>query len=100
VGRAESAAAEARQRVERFLPTVRALARERDMAVILVGHNDDSALRVGDFVYVLNRGRVVLAGSADQIGNRLDLVESSHLGLTAEERSSANGRRLEGGPSA
>lgn len=72
--------------VERLLPTVRALARERDLAVVLVEQQVDAALRVADFVYVLNRGQVALAGSAEEIGDRADVVEASYLGMTGPGR--------------
>ncbi len=67
--------------VETLLPTVQTLARERGIAVLLVEQQVDAALRVADFVYVLNRGRVVMAGSSADIGDRSEVVEASYLGL-------------------
>ncbi len=72
--------------VERLLPTVRAVAQERDLAVVLVEQQVDAALRVADFVYVLNRGQVALAGTAQEIGGRTDVVEASYLGVTEPGR--------------
>jgi branched-chain amino acid transport system ATP-binding protein len=66
--------------VERLLPTVRTLAWERRLAVLMVEQHVDAALRVADFVYVLNRGHVVMAGSAAEIGGQADVVKASYLG--------------------
>ncbi len=69
--------------VETLLPTVRALARDRGIAVILVEQHVDAALRVADFVYVLNRGRVAMSGSADEVGGQASDIEASYLGISA-----------------
>ncbi|MGH9046546.1 MAG: ABC transporter ATP-binding protein [Acidimicrobiales bacterium] len=69
--------------VERLLPTVRALARERGLAVLLVEQQVDSALQVADVVHVLSRGQVVLSGSAEEIGGRSAVLEASYLGSTS-----------------
>lgn len=66
--------------VEKLLPTVQRLARERQIAVLLVEQHVDAALRVADFVYVLSRGRVVMSGSAGDIGGQADVVKASYLG--------------------
>ncbi len=69
--------------VETLLPTVRSLARERDIAVVLVEQHVDAALRVADFVYVLNRGEVVMAGSAAEVASHATELEASYLGVTS-----------------
>ncbi len=66
--------------VEQLLPAVRALARERNVAVVLVEQNVESALQVADDVYVLSRGRVVMAGNAESIRGRSEVVQAAYLG--------------------
>jgi branched-chain amino acid transport system ATP-binding protein len=67
--------------VEQLLPTVRAMAVDRQMAVVLVEQNVDAALRVADSCYVLNHGEVHLAGSAEEIRRNPTLIEAAYLGV-------------------
>lgn len=66
--------------VERLLPTVRRLAEERAMAVLLVEQHVNAALAVASDVYVLKRGRIVLSGEAGDVGRDRALLEASYLG--------------------
>jgi branched-chain amino acid transport system ATP-binding protein len=64
--------------VTRLLGAVREAA-ERGVGVLLVEQHARQALAVADRVYVLQRGRVALSGSADEILGRLDEVERTYL---------------------
>jgi branched-chain amino acid transport system ATP-binding protein len=44
------------------------------------------ALEVADRAYVLNHGRVVLQGAADDLRGQRDLLRASYLGETASEQ--------------
>ncbi len=66
--------------VERLLPTVRRIALEREMAVLLVEQHAPAALAVADRGLVLSHGRIVLEGDAAELRARPDLLEASYLG--------------------
>ncbi len=69
--------------VQDLLSTLRTLADERGMAVLLVEQAVAQALAVADRAAVLDRGRIVLEGSADELASRPHLVESAYLGAPA-----------------
>lgn len=73
--------------VEQLLPVVRDLAHQGGAAVVLVEQNVESTLRVADDVYILRRGRVIEAGSAEEIRQRGDILQASYLGGTSESQS-------------
>ena len=64
--------------VQRLLQAIQAAARE-GLGVLLVEQHVRAALQVAHRAYVLRRGALVMAGSASEIGARLDEVESSYL---------------------
>lgn len=64
--------------VERLLKAVRDAA-DRGMAVLLVEQQIRNAFSVADHVYVLQRGRVVLEGSADDLRARMAEVRAAYL---------------------
>ena len=66
--------------VESLLPLLRALADDRAMAVLVVEQHVRLALSIADRAVLLRRGRVVLAGSAAELGNELAAVEAGYLG--------------------
>jgi branched-chain amino acid transport system ATP-binding protein len=66
--------------VEQLLPTVRAIADQRGMAVLLVEQHVLAALKVADRGYVLAHGRVVAEGSAADLQRDAELLEASYLG--------------------
>ncbi|HEY4098070.1 MAG TPA: ATP-binding cassette domain-containing protein [Baekduia sp.] len=69
---------------QRLLRAVRAAADE-GMGVLLVEQQVRQALTVADRVYVLQRGRVMIEGTADEVRDQLAKVEASYLsGIPAE----------------
>ncbi|MGH9030632.1 MAG: ABC transporter ATP-binding protein [Acidimicrobiia bacterium] len=64
--------------VHRLLEAVRAAA-GRGVGVLLVEQHAHQALSVADRVYVLQRGRVALQGTAQEVLGRLDEVEQTYL---------------------
>ncbi|WP_432841583.1 ABC transporter ATP-binding protein [Dactylosporangium sp. CA-092794] len=73
--------------VERLLERI-SVAAQAGLGVLLVEQQVRSALMVADRAYVLRRGRVVMSGTASELAERLDEIESHYLsGLeTADER--------------
>jgi len=54
--------------------TERLIALAREIAVVIVEQHLDLALRVADYAYVLDRGRVALQGAADDVRNDKELL--------------------------
>jgi branched-chain amino acid transport system ATP-binding protein len=65
--------------VDHILKAVRAAADERGVGVLLVEQHVRQALRIADRVYVMERGRVVLSGTSDDVAGQLDKVEAAYL---------------------
>jgi len=65
--------------VRRLLDTVRRVATERSTGVLLVEQHVPQALHIADRVYVMQRGRVVMSGTADEMHGRIDEVEATYL---------------------
>jgi ABC-type branched-subunit amino acid transport system ATPase component/branched-subunit amino acid ABC-type transport system permease component len=63
---------------ERLLRAVREAA-DDGLGVVLVEQHVRQALAVADRVYVFQRGRVVLSGSAAEMGDQLERIEASYL---------------------
>ncbi len=66
--------------VRSLLPELRALADDHGIGVLLVEQQVRLALTIADRGVLLRRGRVVLEGPADVIGDRLAEVEAGYLG--------------------
>lgn len=65
--------------VDRLLATVRAAADERGVGVLLVEQHVLKALSIADRVYVMERGSIVTAGTADEIRKQLTQIEAAYL---------------------
>ncbi len=55
--------------------------RDQGSAILLVEQNANLALRVADFAYIMESGRVVLDGAPDELAENAD-VREVYLGLT------------------
>lgn len=65
--------------VDGLLAAVRDAADERGVGVLLVEQHIRKALSIADRVYVIERGRIVLSGTADEVGGQLDRIEDAYL---------------------
>lgn len=68
-----------------ILATLRRLADTTGVAVLLVEQHVRMVLETADRAYVLRRGELALAGSADEVGRRRDMLEASYLGGSGED---------------
>jgi branched-chain amino acid transport system ATP-binding protein len=75
--------------LDKLLPVLRAIASDRQLAVLLVEQHVAAALSVADRAYVLSRGRIVTAGSAAELRARVDVLEATYLGGIAAPPGSA-----------
>ena len=75
--------------VERLLRTVRDIADQTGCAVILVEQHVHLALRIVDRAYVLSQGSVAVEGSARDLGDKREILESSYLGERSLEGDAA-----------
>lgn len=64
--------------VQRLLKAIR-LAAHEGVAVLLVEQHVRAALSVADRAYVMRRGAIQMSGTAQEIGSRLEEIESSYL---------------------
>src|SRR5216683_2223738 len=69
--------------VDRLLQAVRAAASERGMAVLLVEQHARKALRYADRVYVMRRGHIEMALTADEAARRISEIENVYLAISA-----------------
>ncbi|PBC35973.1 ABC transporter ATP-binding protein [Rhodococcus sp. ACPA4] len=65
--------------VKRLLTAIRRAADEEGLAVLLVEQHLRAALAIADRGYVLQRGHVVISGSADELLERIDEIEGAYL---------------------
>jgi len=65
--------------VTNLLQAVRAAADEQGCGVLLVEQHVRQALKVADRVYVMERGRIALTGTAEEVVGQLDRIEAAYL---------------------
>ncbi len=75
------------QIVEQIFEIVRNLNEKEKLSFLLAEQNTMVALRYADFGYILENGRVVMEGQADELRNNED-VKEFYLGLSSGERKS------------
>jgi branched-chain amino acid transport system ATP-binding protein len=64
--------------VDRLFSALRAAA-NRGAGVLLVEQHVHKAMTIADRVYVMNRGRIAITGTADELRQRVDEIQSSYL---------------------
>jgi branched-chain amino acid transport system ATP-binding protein len=75
------------QLVEEIFEIVARLNREARVSFLVAEQNTNIALRYADYGYILENGRVVMDGAADQLRSNED-VKEFYLGLSASGRKS------------
>jgi branched-chain amino acid transport system ATP-binding protein len=71
--------------VKRLLQTVRRVATERSMGILLVEQHVRQALHIADRVYVMQRGRIVMSGTGAEVHGRIDEIEATYLSRSVDE---------------
>ena len=71
--------------VEQLLPVLRSIATETGAGILLVEQHVGLVLTVADRAYLLSQGRVAFDGSAAELRDRQDLIESGYLGAAAPD---------------
>ena len=66
--------------VEQLLPVLRSIATETGAGIVLVEQHVGLVLQIADRAYLLDQGRVTFDGSAADLRNRPELIESGYLG--------------------
>ena len=75
------------QLVEEIFEIVRRLNQEQGVSILLAEQNTNMALRYADFGYILESGRVVMDGTAEELSQNQD-VREFYLGMTGADRKS------------
>lgn len=65
--------------VANLLQAVRAAADEQGCGVLLVEQHVRQALKIADRVYLMERGRIALSGTSDEVLAQVDKIEASYL---------------------
>jgi branched-chain amino acid transport system ATP-binding protein len=65
--------------VKRLLQTVRDVATTRSTGILLVEQHVRQALHIADRVYVMQRGRIVMSGTGEEVHGRIDEIEATYL---------------------
>lgn len=65
--------------VTNLLRAVSQAARDRGVGVLLVEQHVRQALKVSDRVYVMERGRIALSGTSEEVAGQLDKIEDAYL---------------------
>ncbi len=67
--------------VREIFHTIRQINQERGTAILLVEQNARAALRIADYAYIMENGRIVLEGTPQELQENAD-VREFYLGLT------------------
>jgi len=70
--------------VKRLLQTVRRVASEKSTGILLVEQHVRQALNIADRVYVMQRGRIVMSGTGDEVHGRINEVEATYLSASRD----------------
>ena len=65
--------------VARLLEAVQHAAHDEGVGVLLVEQHVKQALRVADYVLVMQRGQIVLRGPKDEVAGKVEELESAYL---------------------
>jgi branched-chain amino acid transport system ATP-binding protein len=65
--------------VKRLLQAVRRVANERATGILLVEQHVRQALHIADRVYMMQRGRIVMSGTGEEVHGRIDEIEATYL---------------------
>jgi branched-chain amino acid transport system ATP-binding protein len=65
--------------VDRLLAAVRAAADDRGVGVLIVEQHVRKAFSIADRVYVMERGAIVMSGTAEEARGQLDAIEAAYL---------------------
>jgi branched-chain amino acid transport system ATP-binding protein len=74
--------------VKRLLQTVRRVASELGTGILLVEQHVRQALDIADRVYVMQRGRIVISGTGEEVHGRIDEIEATYLSGSRNEADS------------
>jgi branched-chain amino acid transport system ATP-binding protein len=78
--------------VANLLKAVRQAADERGVGVLLVEQHVRQALKVADRVYLMERGRIALSGSSEEVMRQVDKIEAAYLtGSTGDAKDGEHG---------
>jgi branched-chain amino acid transport system ATP-binding protein len=67
--------------VANLLRAVRDAADQHGVGGVLVEQHVRQALKIADRVYLMERGRIALSGTATEVGGRLDTIEDAYLAV-------------------
>jgi branched-chain amino acid transport system ATP-binding protein len=71
--------------VKRLLQAIRSIASERSTGILLVEQHVRQALHIADRVYMMQRGRIVMSGTAEELHGRIDEIEATYLSGIRDE---------------
>jgi branched-chain amino acid transport system ATP-binding protein len=66
--------------VEQLLPVLRTIATDTGAGILVVEQHVPLVLTVAERAYLMRQGRIVFAGTADELRDRHDLLEAGYLG--------------------
>ena len=72
--------------VEQLLPVLRSIATETGTGILVVEQHVPLVLEIADRAYLLRQGRMTFDGTAAELRDRPELVESGYLGDVEETR--------------